>query len=360
MREKKEVKTLILHHNDRDGYMAAACVYYASIHNVCKKSRLTFKEVDYTEYIKDMKIDEYSSMEEAFEDSDVIFLVDYSIQNKENAEFVLKYTDKVIWLDHHLSSINMSEEIPGLKEISGLRIVGVSGALLTWLWVNREARLFYNNGDQNIYEQEELEELLSRAECVIPSIIKFTHRYDIWDLDENVESFNFGYSKLDIHDMEWAIADEVFADSDRSVKMAINDGKVIRKFVVNENESIINSIGIPFELEDEDSKLIYSVLLVNMPKGSSLKFGKYADEYDILMPFSYTKSGGISYSMYRGNNCKNHKLNLARIAGLFSGGGHAAAAGFFISNKKGIQIPDIVTMSKDKVISLHSLVTILV
>lgn len=359
MREEKLVKTLVLHHNDRDGYMAAACVQYASVYNACKKSELIFKEADYTEFIKDMEIDEYASMEEAFDKSDVIFLVDYSIQNKENAEFVLKYANKVIWLDHHLSSINTSEEIPELKEISGLRIIGVSGALLTWLWVNGEARLFYLS-EQNIYEQDELEELLKKAECVIPPIIKFTHRYDVWDLDENVEAFNFGYSKLAIHDMEWEIADEVFTDTDRVVKTAINNGKVIKKYVINENESIINSIGIPFDLEDEDSKIVYSVLLVNIPKGSSLKFGKYADEYDILMPFSYTKSGGFTYSMYRGNNCKNHKLNLARIAGLFGGGGHSAAAGFFISNKKGIQIPDIVTMSKDKLISLHSLVTILV
>lgn len=325
----KNLNILVLHHIDRDGYMAAACIeeyhYFEKDDNSTRK----YVPVNYTQSIKDIITDDNESMVDLFDCADIVFLVDYSISTKENAEFIIKYADKVIWLDHHLSSINMIKEYPELKSISGLRIVGMSGALLTWIYVNGASNSF-DTDIQNIYDPSEVFAFIEVKNIFVPTLIKYTHCYDVWDFDSvpDVEDFNFGYSTLNVEEM----ASHLYygRDNERNpvVSAAIRNGRIIKNYVVEENTNIIKNIGIPFTLEYEDKK--YSALLCNMPKPSSLKFGQYAFEYDILIPFWYEKKGGYSYSLYKGNYCSNLGLDVSAIAKMFGGGGHKNAAGFYL------------------------------
>ena len=311
---------IVLHHNDRDGYVSAAvCLNYLQ-RTGCS---VQFKEVTYSEPL-------ISCMKEGWVDMvDVIIIVDYSISTKENIEFMEKYAEKITWIDHHKSSIDVENTHAVIKAIPGYRIVGISGAALCWLYFEdtNSTNHKYLSSFMNISPDRVLPSVDVAALTVnnpfMPVLIKYTHRYDTWDLDNDVINFNFGYNKENINN----IAYDIYNTSDALMMSYLMAGDSIKSYVVSESESIIRQTAKEFEmhipLEYKDISGSYSVLAVNMQKPSSLKFGIYASQYDILMPFSYNGKS-YTYSLYT----TKPTVDCAKIAELFGGGGHKSAAGF--------------------------------
>ena len=130
-------RVLILHHNDRDGFMSALIVKYSYLKENAKNEIYT-REIDYSDSLKTIM----DQCEKDYE-FDVVYLVDYSISNVENAKEIISIDERyeLHWIDHHKSSIKMiteptsSEYNPmDLDRIDGLRVIGLSGAALCWIY----------------------------------------------------------------------------------------------------------------------------------------------------------------------------------------------------------------------------------
>lgn len=349
--ESAVTNILVLHHNDRDGYMSAAVIgdYYNN--HYADKSNITYKEVDYTDKLCRLKIDDMY-LDAVLDHYEIIFLVDYSISNIENHDFVKRHAGRIIWIDHHKSSfIPMNDD---LKDIHGIRCIGLSGALLTWIYFN-EYMMFEKLQHVDELSKEEVDGYIKRRS--VPDIIAYTHWYDVWNIDDSVVKFNFGHYDLSINKMmndiiktDKMASPETYCNENPITKY-IKDGKTIKDYIVHTHEKHIDQYGIPFTIIDDlgEEPKEYSVIAVNMFQPTSLKFGRYADEYNILMPFYYSIDG-FSYSLYRGTNAPED-LDVSVFAEDLGGGGHKGAAGFFIPQNKH-QIP----LRKDEVLYLSELV----
>lgn len=315
-------KIICFHHNDRDGLVSAAIVKHWFISEYDTEG-YTFIPigVNYTYPLEDY-LKPYNP-----EEIETIYIVDYSLSTVADIAFADKYKDKVVWIDHHLSSIQNQNTYEGLKEIRGWRVNGMSAALLCdiYFW----AIVFGEGGGPNTvklikWAKSSTETPIDKdliKKCVdengISRFVYYTHRYDTWDIDDNVTYFSIGEREKDID----KLMDKIYDDDE--VDKAIEEGKIIYKYLIDSYETHINEYGVHFDINV--SGKTYSALLVNMIQPNSLKFGIFYDIVDILVPFFYTGKG-YRYSMY----AKREDIDCAEICKCFGGGGHKQAAGFYI------------------------------
>lgn len=328
---------LCLHHNDRDGYMAAGCITLKHPGTL----PVYTKAVDYKEPLAE------AYFEEQYKEADLIYLVDYSICTEENIEFAYKYFDKIVWIDHHTSSLRTLEKEPELRQLAGYRCVGLSGALLAWVWYKADTLPMYLTYYIHCHDEltdDEVTELIKALNP--PTLILYTHRYDTWHVDSRVVKFNFGNFNFDDTNK---CAYDIEHCSEKEFEVILKNGELIRDYVVSENQGIITEYGTEITIRYGTSQ--YSCIAVNMHRPNSLKFGQYADRYDILMPF-YWNGTGFTYSLYKGMlSDKTKDLDLSKIAESFGGGGHPNAAGFTISNPEEYILPkkgQVITVGSTK------------
>lgn len=317
-------KILVLHHNDRDGYVSAAIVGDFFENYAKEDYNITYIEMDYSKTIEERLHSKGINPDDYY----LIYLVDYSISNMDNCKFITKYRNKVVWIDHHKSSFDFMKDIE-CNHFSGIKCIGASGALLTWIYFH-EKELCRHLRKAKYVSKDELAELIQKDKGFnIPMLVWYTHRYDIWDISDDVEAFNFGQYKIDInHYLNWLRTYKNDMEQDNYIIQSnIEQGFNIRAYMIECNEKHISQFGIPFVLKYKGKE--YDVMMVNMPQPSSLKFGKYAKEYDILLPFYYNGEG-CTYSMYKTDRAPE-ELDVSEIAcSVFNGGGHKNAAGFYI------------------------------
>lgn len=316
-------KIICFHHNDRDGIVSAAIVKYWMQDD--SKAEFIPIEMNYSTTFCDEF--EKRELDKDYENGNIerIFIVDYSLSTNGNVEFVDKYKDIITWIDHHLSSIQIQNEFKELKEIVGFRIIGMSGALLTYLYFKMKTSekckidptiLEWNDKSVEVSIPKDIVKSCIKDNNV-PKFIEYTHRYDIWDLDDEVINFSLGESETDIDEM----INKIFTNDE--VYNAINRGEIIYNYTLKLYENHIEKNGVFFDINVFGKT--YHALMVNMIKPNSLKFGHYYDIMDILVPFYYTGNGYL-YSMY----AKREDIDCSEICKCFGGGGHKNAAGFYI------------------------------
>lgn len=142
MKVNKELENngtvVIIHHNDRDGVLAASCVYLY-IDSLPGLYKIRFISANYTKPIKDMVND----LDVSKEDINQIWVVDYSISSEKDAQGILELNGicegNLHWIDHHYNSLKYIADTNELcskvlSEINGLRVNGISGCALTWIY----------------------------------------------------------------------------------------------------------------------------------------------------------------------------------------------------------------------------------
>lgn len=318
---------MVLHHNDRDGYVSAAIVY--EVLKYAPPCNVQFKEVNYSKPLS-------KCMADGWDDTmDEIYILDYSINTEDDINFMIKNNEKIIWIDHHKSSIDTENEHPTIKSINGYRVVGISAAALCWLYfreMNSINRKFLENFMRTSFRREMPKDdvkALVNQNPYMPILVQYTHRYDIWDLDEEVIEFNFGYTKENIQEIARDIINST--GNDTFMVEYLNKGEAIKDYVIIEWDSIIKHTGKTFTLDIQEdcgeAAGEYRVLSVNMQRPSSLKFGTFVVDYDLVLGWFYD---GECYE-YSLRTIKP-EIDCAKIAEVFGGGGHKAAAGFCLKH----------------------------
>lgn len=323
------MRTLIIHHNDHDGITAAGVATEYS-HSLNCKIDIDYISADYIQPLRDLinnsGADRYN----------VILLLDYSISTDDNARFICeKYeTVPIVWVDHHKSSIDTIKKYPELGELPGLRVIGISGVLLTWLFYYNRLPVQYQNLLQSLnnldipVNKDDLDKLID--ELKPPKTLVAVHKYDIWDhRDPDTELFHLGYNITDPNEF---VSILLGTGTDYAVyEGSVQDGKVIKKYVDNQNKEYRDKCGFKTTIYDKSNDRVYNVFALNTDRTTSLTFGEKMDEYDICMPFYYNgEKDAWSYSLYTNKD----DVDCSYIAKALGGGGHKQAAGFSMKTCK--------------------------
>ena len=273
-----------IYHNDMDGRCAGSLVaYFTGNHNPDN-----YIEAGYSSF----PIDKISPNE-------TVCIVDYSF-TKATVHYLDTLCNKmhcaVIWIDHHTSSIELSEDskYPWLKNISGIRSDKLSGAGL-------------------VYCHFMMTELVPE---LLPRYVQYVDDYDRWvyRLGEDTTYFKLGLETIeyDALDPIW----EEFRQSDEKCDSIIAIGAIIKQYIDRSNAAYLESYGFQSTIAGLDC------LVVNK-RTNSWVFADKIDDFPIVATVVFDGEW-FHYSLYSTDS----SVDCSKIAEAYGGGGHKGAAGF--------------------------------
>lgn len=292
----------IFHHNDMDGYGAASLVVFEYM-----KDKTILE--DYKKIIEESCIElthDHEKDKEKFntiEDGELVFIVDYSfgINTKEWLDNILKKTEKIVWIDHHKTSLELVEKYPEYKDIKGLLFNGISGTALTYIYFTH----------------------CKFNEC--PLYIKLISDYDCWtnEMQPSTDYFKLGYdAQSDKFEFLFKLYQEYkFKEYGDIYSSAIEAGKIIKSYIDSDNEYYRKQYG--YESETEDGVKIFCV---NKDTNSWI-FGDLIKKYPAVCNYAFNGKKYV-YSFY---SDQYSDFDCAEYCTRHGGGGHKGAAGFMCS-----------------------------
>ena len=288
------MNTLIVHHHDLDGFVAAdiALLHYPD----AKTLKLNY--------------DDSSAIPgaEQLANYDTVIIVDYTLPPE--TMLWLKQHCHLVWVDHHFSAINTAIA-KGYSEVDGLRCKPgelICGAELAWQFFEQKplTRFLRLIGDQDTFRNSRTPEFQSQ---VMPFF------YGTKLVMENLNPANF-------HSGKFLLPTAECYDNDAWCEELIRQGTLIQNYnrvyygdLRNEAAFVRNIWG-------------FRVYCFNCAgHGSScLQDGFDPAIHDAMLLFSFNGKSW-SYGLYTDISAKPD-VNCSSIAKRYGGGGHQGAAGF--------------------------------
>ena len=311
-------KIYVYHHNDHDGIVAAG-VLYNLYKKAVREEQFVFNMIDYNTILNFDHID--------FTAGDHVFFLDYSFSNKHNVEEFKKllsrresYNDtNVVWIDHHKTSVE--SELNSLFQIAGIRLNGLCGAALTYMYLNIEEFM------EDIKSRDMMPDIFHKRDD-IPRFLKYIDDYDCWKhLYRETNDFHYGFTISNPNDEILSILlckspdTEMETMISRYISCICQNGETVQEFLKFENKEYhVDMYGFEYTLPEEHGG--YKCFCMNR-KGNSLMFGDKINEYDAVIPF-YFDGKRWTYSMFSN---KDH-IDCSEVAKSYGGGGHKGAAGW--------------------------------
>ena len=310
-------KYLIIHHNDRDGIMSAAVIIEnLQTKNMVHTADIDLLEVDYATPLKD-----FEQVKNAKKYKE-IYIVDYSISNEinKNAMIDMFKKTKLVWIDHHQSSIDYINKYPELANIIGYRITGAAGCALCYFFINS----LFKNTLKNILSKSNTSTPVNPKEVSLAlknlgasQYLIYSHRYDIWDVDNEVYAFNKGF----ICDKSPFAYTYLLRDSQTIFNITLKNGYIIKKYTDSMNNISVDKYAIKANLIINGVR--HKTIIMNTTRCSSTIFGDKFKEYDFAIVFFLRPDMKWQHSIYTA-----WEFDCKQIAESNGGGGHKQAAGF--------------------------------
>lgn len=294
---------IVCHHNDNDGRCAA---YWVARH---------FKGKEPVQFLE-MNYDKKFSVEDVPE-FETVWIVDFSLEPEVMTE-LLKKTKDVVWVDHHETAVDKYKDFPTV--IEGVRAIGLSGALLAWIYTVRP----------DVLENEKtMEDFLRDAYIKVPYPTRVVNDFDVFDMEmEDSVPFNYGSSAYDtspgsgfwekMHAVdEWAQWPEF--------NKVVEEGKLIKKYADQQYASLIKS----YSYEATWDGVV--VLVVNQAgKGGSLVFGDKFEEYPACITVGWNGTfWNVGLYSKDSSDFDCGKKATEQLYKGKPGGGHFHSAGFY-------------------------------
>lgn len=299
---------ICLYHNDPDGKTAGYL-----IRRGIEKRRLKtdnygnkFIKMDYSKKFPFDKLNE----------NEYVYIVDFSIKPPEMNR-LLKITNNVIWIDHHISIINLYKNYKDIDKIDGFRFNGISGCMLTYLYIyfNDFFKKFLKKYDKN----RDLKFKYFPKSLSIPMYLRLVNDWDVFNLvfKETIPFINF----MNSYEFNPTGNDFNLINTDAKISNCVKEGEIILRYNELKNKNYIKENG--FEVKFEG----YNAFVVNYNEKSSRTFKDLKDKekYDIFIVFTFDGKY-YSYSIYT----EKDDIDVSKIAQKYGGGGHKQASGFVI------------------------------
>lgn len=239
-----------------------------------------------------------------------VIICDFSLQNGvEDMKKLMKITKDIIWIDHHISSINDYGDFG--KNIPGIRVNGTAACMLTYIYFF----LYDAKGVLNL-TQEECEKLYSKA----PLVVRLVHDNDVWRYDyKETGKFKLGLDSLSIEsplDFRW----NNLMNNESFINKLVDSGSYLERYRDSLGKYATKSYGFEYEINGLKGFCLNNVF------GGSYWFGDIINDYDFVCSFLYMgQEKQWEYSFYS----VKENVNCADIAKSVNpkGGGHKGAAG---------------------------------
>lgn len=299
----------IMYHMDADGHAAGAVVYKYLTENNIYDEDIAWHPINYGMPIP----------EEIDYENDHVYMVDFSLQPVEvMIEFAEKLEDRLTWVDHHQTSVDMIKVHDKLRVVLGWRMVKdgtgapISGCELTWKC------LFHGKS--------------------IPEVLKLVGDWDTWrytdydeDRQEDVRAFQYFLKSFESEPNTrpgrrwWLKAfdrDEVMV-----AQNYCDEGRDLLEYQQGEWYSLVKNKGFVAGFQG------LRAVMVNQTGNSTMFDGFFDPEkHDIMVSFQLVQGKYLTVSLYTPKTEQIHLGHLAKELGevgdMPSGGGHAGAAGF--------------------------------
>lgn len=224
--------------------------------------------------------------------NEVIYMVDYSLQDISQMKF-LNSVNNLIWIDHHKSAIEQVYE-----KIRGIRNIDKAACELVWRW-------FYPN-------------------LPVPQSVHLLGRHDVWDhTNPKTYPFQMGMKTKSTDPRYSNNLWKKLLKNNNLIEKITSQGKTIVSYQKQQNAKLAKDSA--FELKFQGLKFIAA----NISGVNSKFFDSIWDEseHDAMLTFSWRNSQW-AISMYRPVEKVKDGIDLSKIAKEFGGGGHANACGF--------------------------------
>ena len=266
-----------IHHNDSDGFCAAAIVH---------KFWPSLGEYHAMGYGMEVPFDPTN---------ETVVMVDFSLQPFDKMIELSKVCKGLLWIDHHASSLENYEkrgsEFPKDKIIDIVLKDGLAGCELAWKYFSDKR---------------------------MPKAVQWIGRYDVWDHeDPRVIPFRYGLDRIDtrLEKFDW---EKLFDDTSPVVQETYENGRLIYEYQQEQDRRLMKQA---FEVELGGLKL----LAINKGSCGSLTFGSIWDNtrWDGMIVFSFQGSYW-HFSMFT----DKEGMDILGVAKENGGGGHVQACGF--------------------------------
>jgi len=254
-------------------------------------------------YILDLPVDRVFGYD--FKNMGASELLDETLSISQPGSQIRKFLEsckRVIWIDHHKSSI---ESHPA--NIPGYRIDGVAACRLAWQWFASKNAAAKQSGAAREgftgYPYPTKQEFIDRTVSE-PLAVRLAGEYDIWDKrDPRAEVFQFGLRSRILHPDWWT--DLLGKHSDYHCCTLLDAGEMLQRYQQNQDASLMNTArcnSLTFASKD-------------IPETG----------HDALIGFYWTGKA-FNVSMYHAKHRTD--IDLSQIAVKHGGGGHRGACGF--------------------------------
>lgn len=304
----KERNILVYHHNDLDGYAAAAAVFYGMNLHACRDVKLNFEfrsiafpttwETFVNEDTEPREFSEVVIVDYGFTENNVNIL-------KDLVEYLNYTAEHISWIDHHVTSIAAEKCLPKYDKFKFTSYINTSrsGAWLAYEYFGEMNR--------------------------VPRVIKYVDDYDRWvhDYSESTLLNDAFFCTPELKNPESDEWDELIGnDWSDYLNALVEKGKIVNQYrdqLAESHKKFAYEVTINgFEQ--------YSAVALN-DRGNSKCFGDLVKQYQICILYHENKPGEIAMSLYSDPAFVEAGVDVSSIALKHNGGGHPGASGCAMS-----------------------------
>lgn len=236
--------------------------------------------------------------------------------------------NRVIWIDHHRTSIKSHP-----KEVPGYRIDGVAACRLAWQWFDTELRVRktpLTKREQLIAGFFPAKQAFIDRTVSEPLAVRLAGEYDIGDKrDPRAELFQSGLRSQPMEQKHWdtLLLTEDVAGRDLAgtfVEQLLYQGQFVAHARKDEYATVIGEQGFDIKI---NGLTFLACCSHECDIRSQLFTAAIKPHHDALCGFTYTGKNW-RVSLYQVDGKTEH--DLSAIARKYGGGGHAGACGFYI------------------------------
>lgn len=253
-----------------------------------------------------------------------VYIVDLSPDCLEGSSDYVQAFTRLIWIDHHKSSIDKYAEAPPFK---GYRIDGVAACRLCWAWFMAE----HNDPVHGMLATKT--EFVNR-QVKEPLALTLAGEYDVWDKsDERADPFQFGLTanRETIESLK-CLLDLSEPNHSTHVAELVDIGKKCMSWQRIFASQVMRERSYRRDWEGHRFAILGSAHTRN-----SMWFPENEIEPEVTALMCWRYDGNqVAFSLYHAPAHEEH--DLSTIAVKYGGGGHRGACGFSLSLDAALEI----------------------